>query len=621
MAETQIKGVNIGNGTITEVDINLVAAPTISTILTTDKIVMVNSTNSFTSAVPISSFNTAFNKNFGETAGTVLEGRTFGTAASNNTGDFLPNQFSKNINSQDFDSVIDNGLYTSYSPTNSPSGSGGSEESWTLLRNTEPFTDFGSELAIGYYGTNRDRFFFRTKLSSWGSWKELWHSGNFDPTDYAPASDSGNYIQNQDVVYQSANIKIAGSIESQSGFFVSSGDPSNSWLNLNNLSGGNNYRLISGIVGVTNNGFSIRNTTAGRDELKFNTDGAATFASSINTAGYLLNGNNLFSSLSTNAIAKWDGTKLVDSSIVGFPGFGTTGTTAAYGDHNHSGVYQPAGSYDNYGGWTINVNDVSGTNHYMASDHYLTFFNGTGMTARTYQNGSNYYGVAYDLNLGGLTTIVNPTLSNYIAMSDGTNNFKVTGTTLQALIGSGGGSGTVTSVSAGAGMNFTTITGTGSVAMGTPSTLTATSTNSASGTTHTHQITGFLPLAGGTLTGALYGTSSSFSSTVQGSQFYLNNGSAFGGIWNTGSTVEIGALSGSTTVNFKVNGSTQMTLTGSGLSVLQPVTATSFVFGTTGFSFEVVSGKLIVKYSGTSLLSLDTLGNFKVLGEGYGGGL
>ncbi len=33
------------------------------------------------------------------------------------------------------------------------------------------------------------------------------------------------------------------------------------------------------------------------------------------------------------------------SSTVSFPGFGTTGSTAAYGDHNHSGVYQPAGSY------------------------------------------------------------------------------------------------------------------------------------------------------------------------------------------------------------------------------------------------------------------------------------
>ena len=34
--------------------------------------------------------NTAFNKNFGTTAGTVLEGRTFGTAAASNVGDFEP---------------------------------------------------------------------------------------------------------------------------------------------------------------------------------------------------------------------------------------------------------------------------------------------------------------------------------------------------------------------------------------------------------------------------------------------------------------------------------------------------------------------------------------------------
>ena len=33
--------------------------------------------------------NSAFNKSFGTTTGTVLEGRTFGTAANNNTGDFL----------------------------------------------------------------------------------------------------------------------------------------------------------------------------------------------------------------------------------------------------------------------------------------------------------------------------------------------------------------------------------------------------------------------------------------------------------------------------------------------------------------------------------------------------
>ena len=43
--------------------------------------------------------NTGFNKNFGSTTGTVLEGRTFGTAANNNTGDFeVPLSFTTGLN-------------------------------------------------------------------------------------------------------------------------------------------------------------------------------------------------------------------------------------------------------------------------------------------------------------------------------------------------------------------------------------------------------------------------------------------------------------------------------------------------------------------------------------------
>lgn len=41
---------------------------------------------------PSFSKNTGFNKNFGTTTGTVLEGRTFGTAANSTVGDFIQNQ-------------------------------------------------------------------------------------------------------------------------------------------------------------------------------------------------------------------------------------------------------------------------------------------------------------------------------------------------------------------------------------------------------------------------------------------------------------------------------------------------------------------------------------------------
>jgi len=48
---------------------------------------------------PIFSKNTGFNLNLGTTTGTVLEGRTFGTAANNNTGDFeVPLTFSTGLN-------------------------------------------------------------------------------------------------------------------------------------------------------------------------------------------------------------------------------------------------------------------------------------------------------------------------------------------------------------------------------------------------------------------------------------------------------------------------------------------------------------------------------------------
>ena len=52
----------------------------------------INNTLAEAGIEPAFTKNTAFNKNFGTTAGTVLAGRTFGTAANSNTGDFIQNQ-------------------------------------------------------------------------------------------------------------------------------------------------------------------------------------------------------------------------------------------------------------------------------------------------------------------------------------------------------------------------------------------------------------------------------------------------------------------------------------------------------------------------------------------------
>jgi len=66
-----------------------------------------NDYNTFNSKEPAIAKNTAFNKNFGTTTGTVLEGRTFGTAANSAVGDFQPieNQRLSTSNAPSFNSI------------------------------------------------------------------------------------------------------------------------------------------------------------------------------------------------------------------------------------------------------------------------------------------------------------------------------------------------------------------------------------------------------------------------------------------------------------------------------------------------------------------------------------
>lgn len=61
-----------------------------------------------------------------------------------------------------------------------------------------------------------------------------------------------------------------------------------------------------------------------------------------------------------------------------------------------------------------------------------------------------------------------------------------------------------------------TLAATRTFTLGTPSTLTASTSNAVTSTSHTHAITGFLPLTGGTLTGALSGTNLTLSGTGVG---------------------------------------------------------------------------------------------------------
>lgn len=126
----------------------------------------------------------------------------------------------------------------------------------------------------------------------------------------------------------------------------------------------------------------------------------------------------------------------IDGSGAVSPTWGTTHTTSAYGDHLHTGVYQPAGSYDNYGYWTYGAN---GTTYGDVSSHNIFYTSsGTGIRNTEYTSASGG-GVTVNLDLGALTTISNHTASYYfpVAASNGSGatQAKVTISSIEGLIG------------------------------------------------------------------------------------------------------------------------------------------------------------------------------------------
>ena len=143
-----------------------------------------------------------------------------------------------------------------------------------------------------------------------------WDGTKFINGDYAPASGSGNYIWNG-TSQQTANFNINGSATSRNAvigtdeytgtpLLIQTGRYANAiqiigrWDNYGYIEffGNNRSTLLGAIYGWD-------------DGLHF--DGAATFASTVRSTGYLLNGNNLFSSLSSGYLPYWDGSKFINS--------------------------------------------------------------------------------------------------------------------------------------------------------------------------------------------------------------------------------------------------------------------------------------------------------------------
>jgi len=145
----------------------------------------------------------------------------------------------------------------------------------------------------------------------------------------ASGSAVGDFIQNNNSSAQPANQYIAGT--SNVGGFRVSGD-----VLITNGVGLEMYYNASNKISFINSydrGVTNSNHPLYFNASEFNFSGSATFSSTINSTGYLLNGNNLFSSLTTNSIPKWNGSTFVNSGIIydGFWGLiNTVGTGSDY---------------------------------------------------------------------------------------------------------------------------------------------------------------------------------------------------------------------------------------------------------------------------------------------------
>lgn len=123
---------------------------------------------------PVFTKNTAFNKNFGTTTGTVLEGRTFGSAANNATSDFP-----LSVLDSDWSTAISNhrvGFNTSN--VNSPQSG---MNYFGIITALDGNIAYGGAIAM-----RNNRLFFQTnENSTLQGWSEIWHTGNFNPTNYS----------------------------------------------------------------------------------------------------------------------------------------------------------------------------------------------------------------------------------------------------------------------------------------------------------------------------------------------------------------------------------------------------------------------------------------------------
>lgn len=312
-----------------------------------------------------------------------------------------------------------------------------------------------------------------------------------------------------------------------------------------------------------------------------------------------------------------------------FPGFGTSHVRAAYGDHTHTGVYEPFLGYPASSGYVLS-STTGGVRSWVAAAGSYIHPTYTPLSAQNLSGANIFKSIVVD-TIGSVTSVATRVLTladlgyygsqladNYGYWALGSNNNSVLQTitsngyacfnaglgisigqvgaviTITAT-GGGTGGGSVTSVSAGNGMNFTTITASGPVTMGTPSTLTASTLNALTANSHTHAVTGFeASLGNPSVTGYV------LSSTTAGVRSWV--AMSGGGGTPAGSTGEVqfnnGGVFGASS-NFKWDGTS--------VNVIN--TASRYCY---------MSGTIIVSANGTTDISMSSTAGYGTIGVNNG---